>query len=124
MINQVNQYEDVRQMKLRSTAAVSECGGSFGDMLKKRIGSREELRFSRHATDRVKQRGIEVSEPFLNDLQCAVEKARSKGAKDVVIISERGAFIVNVPNNTVVTTMSGKEMKENIFTNIDSAILL
>ncbi|WP_434084601.1 hypothetical protein [Lacrimispora xylanisolvens] len=35
-----------------------------------------------------------------------------------------GAFIVNVPNNTVVTTMSGNEMKENIFTNIDSAVLL
>ncbi len=55
------------------------------------------------------QRGIEVTPSFLDDLQSAVEKARLKGAKDVVIISERGAFIVNVPNNTVVTTMS--EMK-------------
>ena len=70
------------------------------------------------------QRGIEVTPSFLDDLQSAVEKARLKGAKDVVIISERGAFIVNVPNNTVVTTMSGNEMKDNIFTNIDSAVLL
>lgn len=124
MINKVNQYEDVRQLKLRSVATISECGNSFGDVLKKRIGSQDELQFSRHATERVNQRGIEISEPFLNDLRSAVEKARSKGAKDVVIISEKGAFIVNVPNNTVVTTMSGSEMKENIFTNIDSAILL
>lgn len=124
MINKVNQYEDVRQLKLRSAATISECGSSFGDVLKKRIGSQDELQFSRHATERVNQRGIEISEPFLNDLRSAVEKARSKGAKDVVIISEKGAFIVNVPNNTVVTTMSGSEMKENIFTNIDSAILL
>ncbi|GLC80450.1 TIGR02530 family flagellar biosynthesis protein [Lacrimispora brassicae] len=124
MINKVNQYEDVRQLKLRSAAAVSQCGNSFGDVLKDRIGSQSELQFSRHAAERVNQRGIEMSEPFLNDLRSAVEKARSKGAKDVVIISEKGAFIVNVPNNTVVTTMSGNEMKENIFTNIDSAILL
>ena len=122
MIGKINQYEDVRQLKLRSAAAASECG-SFSEVLNSRIGE-EKLHFSKHATERVNQRGINVTPSFLNDLQSAVEKARLKGAKDVVIISERGAFIVNVPNNTVVTTMSGNEMKENIFTNIDSAVLL
>ncbi|MDW2798143.1 TIGR02530 family flagellar biosynthesis protein [Clostridium boliviensis] len=122
MIGKINQYEDVRQLKLRSAAAVSECS-SFSDVLNSRIGE-EKLHFSKHATERVNQRGIDVTPSFLDDLQSAVEKARLKGAKDVVIISERGAFIVNVPNNTVVTTMSGNEMKENIFTNIDSAVLL
>ena len=48
----------------------------------------------------------------------------SKGARDVVIIGKDGAFIVNVPHNLVVTTMNGTEMKDNIFTNIDSAVLL
>ncbi|PPK78718.1 flagellar operon protein [Lacrimispora xylanisolvens] len=122
MIGKINQFEDVRQLKLRSTATASECS-SFSDVLNSRIGE-EKLHFSKHAAERVNQRGIEVTPSFLDDLQSAVEKARLKGAKDVVIISERGAFIVNVPNNTVVTTMSGNEMKENIFTNIDSAVLL
>ena len=124
MIEKLNQYEDVRQLKLRSSAAISECGNSFSDLLHSRINSKGNLQFSRHAAERVNERGIERSDSFLNDLQSAVEKARSKGAKDVVIISERGAFIVNVPNNTVVTTMSGNEMKDNIFTKIDSAVLL
>jgi flagellar operon protein len=124
MIDKLNQYEDVRQLKLRSSAAISECGSSFSDLLHSRINSKGNLQFSRHAAERVNERGIEMSDSFLNDLQSAVEKARSKGAKDVVIISERGAFIVNVPNNTVVTTMSGNEMKDNIFTKIDSAVLL
>lgn len=124
MIGKVNQYEDVRQLKLRNAAAVSECGSSFNDVLHSRIEDKEKLQFSRHAAERVSQRGIEISDSFINDLQSAVEKARSKGAKDVVIISQKGAFIVNVPNNTVVTTMSENEMKENIFTNIDSAVLL
>lgn len=124
MIEKLNQYEDVRQLKLRSSAAISECGNSFSDLLHSRINSKGNLQFSRHAAERVNERGIEMSDSFLNDLQSAVEKARSKGAKDVVIISERGAFIVNVPNNTVVTTISGNEMKDNIFTKIDSAVLL
>ena len=42
----------------------------------------------------------------------------------MVVIGEQGAFIVNVPNNVVVTTMTNQEMKQNIFTNIDSAVLI
>lgn len=124
MIGKVNQYEDVRQLKLRNAAAVSECGNSFSELFHSRIGEEEKLHFSKHAAERVNQRGIEMTDSFLGDLQSAVERARLKGAKDVVVISKQGAFIVNVPNNTVVTTMSENEMKENIFTNIDSAVLL
>jgi len=124
MIGKVNQYEDVRQLKLRNAAAVSERGNSFNEVLQSQIGETAGLQFSRHAAERADQRGIEMSDSFLGQLQSAVEKARLKGAKDVVIISDKGAFIVNVPNNTVVTTISENEMKENIFTNIDSAVLL
>jgi flagellar operon protein len=124
MLGKINQHEELRQLKLRNAAAISKPAGSFNEILQNRIEKQEGLQFSRHATERVNQRGIEMSDSFLQDLQSAVEKARIKGAKDVVIISDRGAFIVNVPNNTVVTTMSGNEMKENIFTNIDSAVLL
>ncbi len=124
MLGKINQHEELMQLKLRSAGAVSKPAASFNEVFQRRIGEKEGLQFSRHAAERAGQRGIEMSDSFLNDLQSAVEKARSKGAKDVVIISDRGAFIVNVPNNTVVTTMSGNEMKENIFTNIDSAVLL
>ena len=65
-----------------------------------------------------------MTDSLLTDLNQAVAKAQEKGAKDVVVIGKSGAFIVNVPNNIVVTTMSGAEMKENIFTNIDSAVLI
>ena len=84
----------------------------------------QKVRFSKHAAARVEQRGIEVTDNLLNDLNQAVGKAREKGAKDVVVIGQQGAFIVNIPNNIVVTTMTSQEMKQNIFTNIDSAVLL
>lgn len=83
-----------------------------------------ELQFSKHAAARVEQRGIQLTESLLDGLKNAVEKARDKGAKEVVVIGQQGAFIVNIPNNTVVTSMSPGEMKQNIFTNIDSAVIL
>ena len=92
--------------------------------MKEELNKTEGLRFSKHAAQRVQERGIEVSDRLMTDLNQAVEKAKAKGAKDVVIIGQDGAFIVNVPHNLVVTTMNGTEMKENIFTNIDSAVLL
>ena len=60
----------------------------------------------------------------MEKLKKAVDEAENKGAKDIVVISNKGAFIVNVPNRTVVTGISENEMKENIFTNIDSAVVL
>jgi flagellar operon protein len=80
--------------------------------------------FSRHAQQRVFQRGIELSPTLLNDLQQAVSMAKLKGARDVAVISQKEVFIVNIPNNTVITTISGQEMKNNIFTNIDSAVII
>ena len=70
------------------------------------------------------ERGITIDSQLMNDLEHAVEGARKKGAKDVAIIGSQGIFIVNVPNNTVVTTMSQSDMKERVFTNIDSAVLM
>ena len=99
-------------------------GANFETMLKEQLDKNSPLQFSKHAQERIDQRGIEISRTLLDNIQDAVSKARSKGAKDVVIIDSKGAFIVNIPNNTVVTTMTGSEMKENIFTNIDSAVII
>ena len=82
------------------------------------------LNFSKHAAKRMNERGIAVDTQLMNDLEQAVEDARKKGAKDVAIIGSRGVFIVNVPNNMVVTTMSQNDMRERVFTNIDSAVLM
>jgi flagellar operon protein len=57
-------------------------------------------------------------------LEAAVEKARQKGSKDTLLLMGENAFIVNVKNNTVVTAMDRAMMKENVFTNIDSTIVL
>jgi flagellar operon protein len=83
-----------------------------------------EVQFSKHAQQRVEQRGIEITDNLINELNTAVSMARSKGSKDLVVIDGNGAFIVNVPNKVVVTAISGEEMKDNVFTNIDSAVII
>lgn len=96
---------------------------NFADALQEELG-KNSVQFSKHATQRMETRGVEMTPGLLNSLNQAVDKARAKGAKDVAVIGVDNAFIVNVPNNTVITTMTQLEMRENIFTNIDSAVLI
>lgn len=86
--------------------------------------SGDSLSFSKHAAARLDQRGISVSDGLMSDLEQAVSKAREKGSKEVAVIGSQGIFIVNVPNNLVVTTMSQDDMKDRILTNIDGAVIM
>lgn len=124
MVQKINQPVSIQQLKLERASLGAETSVQFGELLKEQLKDSPEVRFSKHAAARVEQRGIEMKDTLLRDLNRAVDKAREKGSKDVIVIGEQSAFIVNVPNNVVVTTMSIREMKQNIFTNIDSAVLL
>jgi flagellar operon protein len=95
-------------------------GKSFGDLLKSKT---EELKFSAHASSRLKSRGIEVTQEVQEKLEKAVAGAESKGSRDSLIIVKDLAFIVNVPNKTVITAMDGESIKDNVFTNIDSTVI-
>ncbi|HAH79124.1 MAG TPA: hypothetical protein DCL64_06365, partial [Ruminococcaceae bacterium] len=70
------------------------------------------------------ERQISVTPQLMEKLDGAAEKARGKGVKEALMLGGGAAFIVNIPNRTVVTTMSGGELKQNVFTNIDGAVLL
>lgn len=82
------------------------------------------IRFSNHAKERLDLRGIELDTNIINQLNQAVDKAAQKGSKDSLILVDNLAFVVNIPNKVVVTTVDDKSIKEHIFTNIDSAIIL
>ena len=126
MVQNVNNNQAVswiRGSELQKIQA-GQRGVGFEQLLQETIQQKQEVQFSKHAKERIDQRGIEVTTTLMNDLNNAVAKAKQKGAKDVVIIGPKEVFIVNIPNNIVVTTLSGAEMKNNIFTKIDSAVIL
>ena len=86
--------------------------------------SATQLKFSGHAIDRMKSRGISFAPEQLKSIQDAIAKAAEKGSKDTLVLSGDSALIVSVKNNTVVTVMDKALMKDNVFTNIDSTIVL
>lgn len=96
-----------------------ESSGKFGSIFQQEM---EKVRFSGHAVKRLEVRNIQLNETELGRLQNAVERAEQKGSKDSLIMMDKTAFIVNIPNRTVVTAMSLEESKDNVFTNIDSVV--
>jgi len=102
-----------------STNKVKGTGPGFNSIFKKEL---EQVKFSGHATKRLETRNISISETEMNKLQQAVGKAEAKGAKDSLVLMDKKAFIVNVPNKTVVTAMPVGKGEENVFTNIDSVV--
>ena len=80
------------------------------------------IQFSKHATKRIEQRGLEMDAGQLARLQRAVGQAEAKGSKDSLILLDELALVVSVQNRTVVTAMDGQSSKEHVFTNIHSVV--
>ncbi len=99
-------------------------GFSFQEVLQKKVLADDNLRFSKHASARLRQRGIDLTDGQLERLMDGTRKAGQKGIKDSLVIVDELAFIVNIPNSTVVTAMDSKDAVENIFTNIDGAVIM
>ena len=111
--------------KTAEAVSTNDTGTSFQEQLTKlQNEAKEELSFSKHAVRRLEERNIEMNDGLMDDLRNAVSEAKKKGAKDVAVIGRQGIFIVNVPNNVVVTTMAEDDMKNKTLTNIDSAVFM
>lgn len=79
------------------------------------------LKFSNHAVKRLETRNIHLNDHELNKIQNAVNAAEAKGSRDSLVMMDKTAFIVNIPNKTVVTALSVEE-SNSVFTNIDSVV--
>lgn len=100
-------------------------GMSFQEILEQRqIQNAGAVRFSKHAAGRLADRNIELTKAQMERLTEGTAKAQQKGIKDSLVIVDDLAFIVNVPNHTVVTAMDQNDTTENIFTNIDGAVII
>jgi flagellar operon protein len=97
-------------------------GRSFADALTQ-AGAAEQLKFSRHALERVQRRGIELNSDMLGRLAEGVGRAAGKGSRDSLVLVDGTAFVVSVSNRTVITAVGSEHMKDNVFTNIDSAVI-
>jgi len=119
-----DQYLGKSQKKqVRETLGTTD-GLSFQEVLQQSgLEGTGNLKFSKHAMGRLADRKIELSDSQLERLQSGTRKAGEKGIRDSLVIVDELAFIVNIPNRTVVTAMDSTETDGNIFTNINGAVI-
>jgi flagellar operon protein len=98
--------------------------GTFQKVLEGAITQQQPIKFSGHAQERLAASRRSLSEKELTSLAQAVDRAAQKGARDALVLMPDLALVVSVKNRTVITAVDGERMKENIFTNIDSAVIL
>lgn len=82
------------------------------------------IQFSTHALRRLQERNLAFDKEEYNKLQSALDKLKNKGGQDSLVITGKAAYIVDVPKSTVVTAIDKESISENVFTKIDSTILM
>jgi flagellar operon protein len=97
-------------------------GPSFADVLRDKTAT-QPVEFSKHAVQRLERRNLAVDSASLQRLQDGVDRAAGKGARDAVVLVDDTAFVVSVRNRTVITAVGRDQMKDHVFTNIDSAVI-
>lgn len=106
------------QQSQRPSAATD---ASFSQVLQQELSG---LKFSNHALQRLQTRNIQLNASELSKISSAVDKAAQKGANDSLILMNNLALVVSVKNRTVITALDGASLKDNVFTNIDSAVIV
>lgn len=129
-MNIPNQYPSIEQMTERLSTVKNISAGSkipstpFSEILKNKqiSGETGELKFSKHANERLASRNIDLTDNQLERLEIGAKKAGEKGINESLVMVDNLAFIINVKNNTVITAVNDGEDK--VFTNIDGAVIM
>lgn len=124
--------EQLQDQYLNQTQKVGKsdinAAASFDSVLRQKLlsteGNVQSLKFSKHAANRLVDRNITLSDNQIARLSDGARKAGEKGIQDSLVIVDELAFIVNIPNKTVITAMDQTETNENVFTNIDGAVII
>lgn len=112
------QVDALLQGRVEHTAPRSAAEPGFEAVLADR------LKVSGHAQTRFKSRQIELNGEAWNRVLEGVERAAQKGAKESLVMVDDIALVVSVRNRTVITAVERERLKENVFTNIDSAVIV
>ncbi len=100
--------------------------GSFRDVLRtaQAPAVAQPLKFSAHAQQRLESRNIRLTADDVAKMNVMADKAAAKGAKQSLFMMRDTAMVVSITNRTVITAVDQQSMKENVFTNIDSAAII
>jgi len=128
MVNNINNLQSIQPVQgptAPQTGARTTAGAlSFGQVLDQKLDQDSELKFSAHAQQRLSNRNINLTADDLVRLKQGLSQAAAKGSKESLLLKDGVAFVVSVKNNTVITAVDAGSMKGNVFTNIDSGVIV
>ena len=128
MVNKVNigEGQPIRQTQPNQlpTAQKGRAREPFDTVIRKEIEKLKGVRFSAHALQRLSARNIQLTAEDKAKIAEAIDRAQAKGAKDSLVLVHGAALVVSVKNRTVVTILDRSELRGNVFTNIDSAVVM
>lgn len=117
----VNKPEETGKGRTEKTNSTGE---EFKHLLEKAIDKKSELKISAHALKRLDQRNLKLTDEDIKNLETAVDKAEAKGARESLLLYKEMAFVASIRNRTIITAVGQNDSKENVFTNIDSAVII
>lgn len=121
--NPVQPVRNDRPQHQKPENAGKIANSSFARVLDTKLPA-QGVKFSQHAQDRLKARNISFSANDLANLEGAVDSVAKKGGKESLVMMGDAALVVSIKNRTVVTAMDKSQMQGNVFTNIDSAVII
>ncbi len=124
MVDRVNQVQTQQLQQDSAQRAVTPSKVQFSEILQRKLASVKDLKFSAHAQERLRLRNIDLTPQHIDRIREAVDLAETKGARESLVLIDRIAFIVSVKNRTVITAIDEESMRGNVFTNIDSAVIM
>ena len=83
-----------------------------------------QLKVSGHAQTRLQSRNINLGKAEWDRVLGGIQRAAAKGAKESLVMVDDVALVVSVKNKTVITAVDKDNLKDNVFTNIDSAVIV
>lgn len=118
----VNLIEIANRGKAQPTTEKS--GDSFKEMFSRELASDRAVTVSKHASERLYSRNMQLSDDRLQQIAGALDKAEGKGSRETLILFDDLALVASVKNRTIITAFDRDNLKEGVVTSIDSAVIL
>ncbi|MBH48652.1 MAG: flagellar protein [Halobacteriovorax sp.] len=123
-VSRIGGNREVEQNRKADKTSASEFDGLLKEQLESTKAPAQGISLSTHAARRLKERNLEMDAGEYTKLKGAIEKLKTKGGQDSLVITGKAAYIVDVPNNRIVTAIDRDNMAENVFTKIDSTLFV
>ena len=128
-MNKVNQHR-IHEVHVNNSNSLTKRSNlqnsarSFEEVLQQINSSKNNIKFSKHAIERMGSRNINLNDAEYAKLENAMSKAQNKGIKEALILMDNKAFIASIKSRTIITTTNSDKMDDNVFTNIDGAVII